>query len=133
MREDQTATFAVEQYDVIGLRAVALLHPGGTNGHAGYREAGGFRPLGQQAFDVVRGHMPFDHISIHDGCVAGLQVVGDAEMHLRGRHILKVGDFDAEACLAQMIDPCGAAAAIRRLEHPHLHFIRDSHTGQAGR
>ena len=106
------------EHDGVGHRPVTL-HPRRTARHPGYRQPARLRPLGEQAFDLARGDMPFDRVAVDDRGVAAAERVGDA---VAGPVRFRIRDIDrlhTEAVGAQMLDPRAAAASGGVLVNHH--------------
>ena len=63
--------------------------------------------------------MSFDDIAVDQRGMAGLKLRGDAVAFLDWGQVVHLDDIDGEAVRLDMVDPCTAAAAPRRLENGH--------------
>lgn len=110
-----------ERHRVEVLLHPALLHTGRAHGHAADADARDRRLLFQQALDVLRRHVTFDHVAADFGRVTGLQIGRHTGLNL-GRRQLRVADisgFHLEAARPDVFDPGATAASRGRLVHHH--------------
>jgi hypothetical protein len=94
---------------------VRYFHPRGSHRHPGHRDPDHIGALGEQTFDLLHGHMPFDNIAIHDGGVAGLEFSWDL---IFGFDLVERGTclfIDIETVLYQILDPIPTAASSGRV------------------
>jgi len=81
--------------------------------HAGNRKTSAGWFLGQQALDVFSRHMTLDDVTAHRTGMAGGHLLRHAEAFADGVHVPLTVSADVEAVRAQVLNPFGAALAIR--------------------
>jgi hypothetical protein len=105
----------IESQNFVGLRLTPF-HPGGTDGHAGDREAEHRRFLFQQFVEVC-GHVAFDNVTFYQRSMASGEAFRHSVLPLEIREGLAKDDllFDLEAVLFEMARPAVATVSGRRL------------------